>query len=375
MAAASMASLAEVERVASAFDQAPLDPGRWNDALAGLASLTGSSRAELIGLSRENGFAAFDWISGDRDGLGDQALAIGAYDGGVNFRVAASFQAGEMTVVDERHYDAVRPRLTSDLYIEFSERTDIPFGCQTSLLVDPDHFVGLAILKSRADGRSSEDQRAAFAAVAPRVRAAVKLQMAMEAQGRQMVLGAFDAVSTKALLVDRHGRVQAVTPAADRLLSGTRRLSVAGGRIETPVPLETRRVAHALHAAVTGASREATIVLPPLAGSEPALRMEIRALPEQAWAMGLAPSAMVILRDGRADMGHHHARLRDTFGLTPAEADIALALARGLARADIARSRRVSIETIKTQLKPIYQKLGVSREAELVARITVLDGA
>lgn len=370
-----MASLAEIEQVAAAFDQAPLDPGRWNDALAGLASLTGSSRAELIGLSRENGFAAFDWISGDPDGLGDQATAIGAYDGNVNFRIAASFRATEMAVVDERHYDAVRPRLASDLYIEFSERTDIPFGCQTSLLVDPDHFVGLAILKSRADGRSSDDQRAAFAAVAPRVRAAVKLQMAMEAQGRQMVIGAFDAVSARALLIDRHGRVQAVTPAADRLLSGTRRLSIAGGRIDTPVPLETRRIAQALHAAVTGARREATIPLPPLADGQHALRLEIRALPEQDWTMGLAPSAIMILRDGGADMGHHQARLRSDFGLTAAEADIALALARGAARADIARSRQVSIETIKTQLKPIYQKLGVSREAELVARIMVLPGA
>jgi DNA-binding CsgD family transcriptional regulator len=367
-------SLTEIERVATAFDQAPLNPGRWNEALAGLASLTGSTRAELVGLSRENGFTVFDWISDDLDAIGDQARAIGAYDGSVNYRVAASFDAPEMAVLDERHYDAVRPRLTSDLYIEFSERADIPFGCQTSLVVEPDHFVGLAILKTRADGRSSEEQRALFAAVAPRVRSAVKLQMAMEAQGKQMMLGAFDAVSTKALLIDRHGRVLSVTPAADRLLSGTRRLSLAGGRIETPVPLETRRITQALHAAVSGAGRETTILLPPLIEGKQPLRLDIHALPEQGWTMGLAPSAIVVLRDGGTEIRKHQARLQADHGLTPAEADIALALARGSARADIARSRGVSIETIKTQLKPIYQKLGVSREAELVARVMLLVG-
>ncbi len=88
--------------------------------------------------------------------------------------------------------------------------------------------------------------------------------------------------------------------------------------------------------------------------------------------MGLTPAAIVVLRDGGAGLRRNHARLQDNFGLTPAEADIALHLARGLARADIARSRQVSIATIKTQLKPIYQKLGVSCEAELVARITLL---
>jgi DNA-binding CsgD family transcriptional regulator len=374
MTASSSISSAAVERVASLFDQAPLEPARWDDALRALASLTGSARAQLVSVDNRSDFTSFDWISDDEGALRDQALTIGAYREQVNFRIAAGRRAPEMAVLDERDYDAARSQLAYERYVEFIERTDIPFGCQTSLLIDPDRFVGLAILKSRADGRTTADQRVLFAAIAPRVRAAMKLQILIEQQGRQLVLGAFDAISTKALLLDQAGRVHEMTPAADQLLSGTRRIWVRDGHIETPVPLETRRIAEAIHHAVEHRKSEATLLLPPLNESQHPLRLAIHATPRQPWNMGVIPAAIIVLQDGAVPANTRRARVMEQYELTPAEADIVVALAEGNSRSHIAQLRNVSIATIRTQLKTIYQKLGVAREAELVARAMILFG-
>jgi len=53
--------------------------------------------------------------------------------------------------------------------------------------------------------------------------------------------------------------------------------------------------------------------------------------------------------------------------LTPAEARIALGIARGDALAAIAKAHGISIATVRTQLKSVFAKTGTHRQAQLVA--------
>jgi DNA-binding CsgD family transcriptional regulator len=53
-------------------------------------------------------------------------------------------------------------------------------------------------------------------------------------------------------------------------------------------------------------------------------------------------------------------------GLTPAEGDVVLALARGLSLAEVARQRNVSIETVRTHVKRSLAKADVRRQSDLV---------
>lgn len=61
------------------------------------------------------------------------------------------------------------------------------------------------------------------------------------------------------------------------------------------------------------------------------------------------------------------ARLRAAFGLTKAEARLAVALADGCSPAEAARDFEVKLTTVRTQLQQIFAKTGTSRQAELVA--------
>jgi DNA-binding CsgD family transcriptional regulator len=65
--------------------------------------------------------------------------------------------------------------------------------------------------------------------------------------------------------------------------------------------------------------------------------------------------------------------LRRAFGLTPAEADIALALFSGETRLSIAQRRSVARDTLRGQIKAIYAKTGVSSEAALMRLLASIE--
>ena len=60
-------------------------------------------------------------------------------------------------------------------------------------------------------------------------------------------------------------------------------------------------------------------------------------------------------------------QLRAAFGLSKAEARLALYLAAGASLASMAEAFDVKLTTIRSQLQQVFSKTGTSRQAELVA--------
>lgn len=83
--------------------------------------------------------------------------------------------------------------------------------------------------------------------------------------------------------------------------------------------------------------------------------------------------AVVAVRNGDGKSPGLADRVRALFRLGPAEADIAVQLARGSDIQEIAVVRGVTINTIRTQLASAMVKVGVRRQAELVAAVASLD--
>ena len=66
--------------------------------------------------------------------------------------------------------------------------------------------------------------------------------------------------------------------------------------------------------------------------------------------------------------------LRESYGLTAAEATVSICLANGMTPDEIAESRSVSKGTVRSQLKQVFAKVGVRRQAELVSLVNRLPG-
>jgi DNA-binding CsgD family transcriptional regulator len=62
----------------------------------------------------------------------------------------------------------------------------------------------------------------------------------------------------------------------------------------------------------------------------------------------------------------------DLFGLTPAEACLAVALAGGKRLEDVAEERGVRMPTLRTQLPAVLDKTGTRRQADLMRLIVGL---
>lgn len=242
------------------------------------------------------------------------------------------------------------PSLADERYIQFCDEVDIPFGCQTALMTGAESLVGLALLRNRRDGAVTPEQRAIFAGVALHVRAAVATQMSLRNEGHTLLAGGFDAVAAKALICDGYGRIRAVTAGADELLARGGRLALRDGLLESRIGTETRRI-HAALAQELGSDAVASddILLPAIAGMSEEIRLSVRPIPRMNWDFGHMPRAVITL----------HAREP-----VPAEA-----LASGMSRARIAQSRNVSVDTVKSQLKSVFGKMYINREAELVGML------
>jgi DNA-binding CsgD family transcriptional regulator len=67
--------------------------------------------------------------------------------------------------------------------------------------------------------------------------------------------------------------------------------------------------------------------------------------------------------------------LHQLFALTPAESGLANWLLTGRPINDYADARRISVATVRTQLKAVLAKTGMRRQAELVAHLANLPTA
>jgi DNA-binding CsgD family transcriptional regulator len=88
-----------------------------------------------------------------------------------------------------------------------------------------------------------------------------------------------------------------------------------------------------------------------------------------------AAKFLLLITDTAAAPRCRERLLSDLFGLTPAEARTTMRLTAGLEVRDIAAENGVSPDSVRFQLKCVYQKSGVRRQSELVRLVSRLPGA
>lgn len=165
-------------------------------------------------------------------------------------------------------------------------------------------------------------------------------------------------------LCDEQGRVRGLTAGAQALLEEDGGLALRAGVLMTTV--DELDLGEGIRAARGGPGQ--TLFIPSPAG--PALVLDVTPLLSEA--PGLRTLVVVSARNHSAAPGDLEAVLLASFGLTAAEADIAIRLTRGATRSAIAVARGVSLGTVKSQIKSVYQKVGVTREVELAACLASL---
>ena len=261
-------------------------------------------------------------------------------------------------------------------YNEFARPWDIPYICLATLERQNDLLIGLAVLRSERDGHIHGKQRDVFASLAPHVRAAVRMQIALEGNGTTLIRGAFETLSIPAFLCGRNGDVQALTTSAEEILRGEHGLSLRNRFLHAFQDDDDKALNDAIVKAARGliqpgAPTITTVTVRGADGAAPIV-LDVMSLPSLALEFSSAPRVVVVARGSRGDDARRAAMLQGVYGFTSAETDIALQLARGLSTEAIAQQRKVAVGTVRAQIKSVLAKLGVSRQVELVARLNEL---
>lgn len=87
----------------------------------------------------------------------------------------------------------------------------------------------------------------------------------------------------------------------------------------------------------------------------------------------LPKDAVVFIAPDREAASDEPKMYRETFGLTPAEARLAASLKDGLSLKEAAEKLGLSVNTVRNQVKSIFEKLGVNRQSDLIRHLTELS--
>ena len=187
---------------------------------------------------------------------------------------------------------------------------------------------------------------------------------------------ALDQAPFAIFLIDDSGRLRRTNRGADRLIAGRQGLCASGGRLSA-VRAEAGRELDALIA--RAAARDAAVrtggsmVLRSATGG----RLSVTVAPihsEQVAVFDHRPSVMVCVTDPDLSATISEDRARSLFGLTPAEARVAMALMGGGTARHVAEGLGVSLHTVRHHLQSIFEKTGAARQSELLTLLTRAAG-
>lgn len=263
--------------------------------------------------------------------------------------------------------------ITSDYYLHYLRPIDLfrILGVDTA---EP----GGMLARLRFSRRSSESrfkmrERRLLEVLAPHMRLAIEIYAKLNrmTSERDLYAGAVNQLSVASIILDEQGRLLTTNEVGRALLDQGAGLSLREGRLHVEGREFNKELQEALTTIIKAQLSGETSVVRALRVPRPAGRSDlglvIRPVPTSQWSEGQSsPSAAVFISDPDLQESTSRQVLGELFGLTPAEANLATLLARGLSLAQVADAQNVSQHTARAQLKSIFAKMSVSRQAELV---------
>lgn len=265
--------------------------------------------------------------------------------------------------------------LDSEIYNDFI-RPDAESVEHLILLTEPlgsSGQVALSLLRTATERPFDSTDKRQLARLAPTLRRLIRARMLLREvlAEKQVGFAGLDALNKPILIVDAGGSVQFANQAAQGLATRTSpdtRVTRIGD-LGLWCGAGQRQVADAVHAVIAGTAPSRQVVVSTPSGSPRVV--DVLRLPDQTPAVSRRFAMLMMKNPGTCEAPNARLLIR-LYGLTNAEANVAVALANGITVRDYAIQHSLSLETVRTQLKSSYRKLGVARQSDLVRILLAL---
>ncbi len=282
--------------------------------------------------------------------------------------LAAKSRAGDVMIASEIWAPA--QMRGNEFYADYFSKLGLRDCLGAILMNEPGRFAAVALHRSAgADGFERRDA-VQVSAIAPHLLRALTLyqQFAKVRSERTAFADRLEYLGKGILILDRKGSVSSVTRRAEDTLTGDNGMSIgADGRVSV-MPRQSRTRLDALIRGVlasVGAPAGGSVIVPRPAPRLPYTLIVSPLLNDTAFFGGRASGAMIMIDDPELGAVDAQAAI-DSFGLTPTEARVLVALSEGGDLAAISRRFRVSIATTRFHLKALFAKLGAHSQADVV---------
>ena len=255
---------------------------------------------------------------------------------------------------------------------------DVAHNSMVALAAKDDFCVAFNICRSARQGPMGEMEQASLRQLVPHLRRSIGLGFRIAGyralqNGEYRVL---DRLSSGVVLLDRHARILYANAVARALDTKDGPLRLKNATVAAHLPSHARSLGTLIRAALRGEpSRSMSMPRPSGGQLLTILVLSIRGKDVGRFADLLMPDAAVLLIivDPANRAGIPLSLVMDAFGLTPAEARVALATSSGLNTLDTAHQLGLSPNTVKTHLRRVFAKTGTARQSELARLMTSIS--
>tara|TARA_Y100001934_G_scaffold283120_1_gene400615 strand:+ start:1157 stop:2299 length:1143 start_codon:yes stop_codon:yes gene_type:complete len=350
--------------------EASYRPEHWNRVFAQLCQLLNARSGALLLEDKQKNARTFI-ASYNLPGFPEVAYRMGLAKRDLVFKIQASQPVGNAKLV-ARH-DEVR-QTNPWYYRVFMKPNDMGYIAAINFFNDDEWHVGIGLHRSFQAEPFNDDELQLLNTLTPHFQRALRIHRELyRAQSREQSLSAaLSRLMLGIIVLDSHDKVIYHNPVAATLMTTHPALRVIGDRLHVHDSEDAQVLAQMLaslrDANTTGNQRDLALSLhhPDRRHPLTVLGATARETPAHFGEFATKGQVALYLSDPDSRFSAPQTSLMDLFGVTRSEAEVAIALANGLSIDDIVERKGVGKETVRSHLKGVFAKLGVSRQQDVV---------
>ena len=343
---------------------ASLAPSQWPAVLAAVAGFVGgeSGRAVAALTFMEGPAPGRGWLLAGVEGAPERAYDfLDATAHHALFVQAGTFAEGYVGPSEEfaGEHDLARTTLAREFFADDGSIR----GESAVLHATDDLLAAVHVLRSSRGGPWPAGSTGRLRALLPHLRRSIEVYARLRRARAQSEIdrALLDRLDVAAFVLDATGRLARANAAGTALLDRGDGVERVGAGLGCAAASADGALQRAIAEARAGRRRAALggsdVVLAPRRGGRP-LMMFVMGLPDGG--------AAVLARDPERQGPHVEELLQRLFQLTPSEARVAVRLAAGEGPAEVAAVLGVTVDTVRTHLKRVFDKTATTRQSQVV---------
>lgn len=364
-----MVSLAldDLVDISFSFNEAVLDQTMWEPSLERMATAFGGSFATFEWIDKSSGRHIQHFDNSELE-IKDEYLN---YYMPLNPRIAFGNRRNSPHILHDNIFMAEQEMDRHEFYSDFLRSFDLRYFLAFKAYETKDEVALFTIQKGAQTGSANEDELRAMKQLAPSLRSAANLhvQHSRTLARIQSLESAFEASDNGILLLNEFGQIDEMNSTAASILRNEDGLVHGNGRLNCTSLNIDKKLNDALH--LTGGDKilapiNTKILVPRPSGLAP-YQLSVQRIAGYENTVSQTGSAfIIIITDPSRRRFVEISELMDGFGLTSAEANVALSIAMGGTAQEIATELNLALPTIRTHIQRIMHKLSVNKQADIV---------